>query len=239
MLNQIDSAKSIIRMGLIAISTAFAVTLDHALATPLRAWSGYISIGIIALSGCVFQYFAELAINKSAFLRKIISGHHYIEGTWIEVYKPNDDDPNYSVELISISVNDSRINIAGETYNMGSFRERGTWKSKASDYENGTLFYFYEETVNGKDVTGSGRLDFTRVGGYPTKYLSRIFDPIHTEQVLGRGHKLENKSELEQIRKGGVDLRNVLSKYSQDNPNKPELVPGDTSTSPDRTVKKQ
>jgi hypothetical protein len=214
MLEHIRRAKAVISAGVVAVSATGAILLDHALAAPMHSWSGYLSVGIVSVLALGFERLADIAIAHSADVRKMLSGDDYIEGIWIEVYQSRDAE-TYHFCVLTINCGENAMRLSGVTYGSPDILERGRWKSEAARYKNGSLFYFYEERVGDTPVTGSGRLDFNNVGGYPRRYQSDFFDPVHMKAV-GFGYRLETQRELQAVRSGGVELRNLLRSYAKE-----------------------
>jgi hypothetical protein len=90
MLDQISRAKAVVNAGVIAISLAVAVALDHKLAVPLHNWSSAVAIFAVSLGAIAFDYLAHQLTDSSKIVRKALCGDDYIEGTWVEVYQSRD-----------------------------------------------------------------------------------------------------------------------------------------------------
>lgn len=203
------------RIGLliVAITTTSAVVLDHALSKELGGMSKYLAVLIVAVSGILVEHVSDSLIRERRWVRNVISGEDYVEGTWVDVYPAKDTEAH--VGVVTICFRDNEIFLSGVTYIIEpeKFVERGNWKSLGSKYDSDSLLYLYRENVFGRFALGAGRLDFHRLLGCPVRYHSLIFDRIHTSEMIGYGYKVSDPSEIEAIKKGSSELRSVLDRY--------------------------
>jgi hypothetical protein len=111
-----------IQRSVLPIGVTVGVILAEQLSTRLKAWltepgaAVMLSAVVIAASIELVKFFAETLFDHWRFLRRVLLGDQYLEGTWFDIMrvagKPSE------VGLSWISYDDWEINYAGEDYDL-------------------------------------------------------------------------------------------------------------------------
>lgn len=148
-----------------------------------------------------FEVLAEKAIDKFLLLRKLIWGHQFIEGHWLDVvYKNNSRDVSFG-GLILIQFNKGQFYISGCAYDLEG-HEFGTFSSSSSSYSNFLLQYSHIGLTSDKPggrVMGYGEYQFDRIGCIPFSYQGIYFDSEDKTLLNSKAERIVDKKQLSVI----------------------------------------
>jgi len=195
----------------IALATWIAIALDHRLSKDFHGWAIWISTATVSISGFTVIRLCKRLIRTEP-VQKGLLGCDFIEGTWVDFY-PAADKRIKHVAILTIKLEGDEYTVHGRTFEVPTFRERGSFASLSAGYQDGVLYQTYRESVHGESRIGAGEFKFDHsTSGYPLRYQFTIVDTLHNAVLMGRGLKVEDARDLHALR-SGVGLAAVLNRY--------------------------
>ncbi len=157
-------------------------------------------IVIVVLLGRLAEFFIKELVLRARWLRRIIMGAQFIEGTWID--KVVTDNNIESIALLTIVFENSRFEINGESLDLAGER-LGTFRTYISEYENWELRYAYHGMNKRKQdvrIDGYGEYHFVRGDQMPLTFSGFLHDSRHMKQVLVQVEKVYHSELLQAVR---------------------------------------
>jgi len=133
-------------------------------------------------------------LRKLKFLKKLILGEAYLEGTWIGYYANSDDSIVFYVERITQDVYDETLDISGYA-NDENNKLHATWDVICSkiDLQNKRLLYMYNVESANKPGTNRGLADikFIQKENEPPFQMHGVSIDAHNKKKLySKGKRL-------------------------------------------------
>jgi hypothetical protein len=134
---------------------------------------------------------ANLTIEKSRWLRRLVSGKDDIEGDWVNIVVAiNEPELVKAVEYCRIRYVDGRFALLGDQWTVD-----GRWvqdfRSADSRYANRELEFYYKTGLN--RVGGYCVVRFSPADAVPSDYIARYIDEECLVPHVTRGRRLSQK----------------------------------------------
>lgn len=223
MIAKLESVVSWIRTAIVAASSVGALQAVHYFspsndpkASSVWIWIAAIIVVMLATKGV--EALSWIAINNSAYLRKIILGRQFVEGYWVDRLVDTETKEIISIGIVEISYQDGSLFVNGYGYSR-SYDPRGSFKTYVSKYESLTLKYGYESTLpfsSDVKVHGHGQYNFVSGNPYPTRFTGYMQDSHFKNKILLEGQKISDKSVLENIDDDDVRA-DIVSEFARRN----------------------
>lgn len=206
---------------LISIGLAVAITktiADWLSTTPFIqnniALTWIVSIILVVLLNETLSFIFQASYEKFKFLRQLVLGNQFVEGTWIEFV--TQDEKINSIGIANISSNGYELKIDGHNFDLkGNLTYAFSSTANMSRIEWPVFRYVYEDwPLKGvKDtIEGVGYIKFGPTGGRPTMYAGG-FTHIGIGVIIGiEGRLITDKNELIALNTP-TEMRKALKKY--------------------------
>jgi hypothetical protein len=158
--------------------------------------AGLISLGL-------YRFLATILLSlfrKIPYIKKLILGPRYMEGTWVGFFVGHENKIRYLVETFEQDLNE--LIIRGKV-----FREDGTYhcvyvsQNATVDIKNGKLSYSYDADSIGSTYINPGlaRFDLERVSkeSPPSRISGYSSDLFHSKKLMAFEEKLTEKTCME------------------------------------------
>ncbi|NIS37739.1 hypothetical protein GWN26_01340, partial [Candidatus Saccharibacteria bacterium] len=179
-----------------------------------------IAIGILVFFAIVVTKIGESIgrslVERSKFIRKLILGKDYIEGSWVDLSIDHQNKLLRAVALVEIEYQNGSIAFGGQVFGCNGVPV-GNFDSSVAGYKNNTLWYVYNREVvfeNKEKATGRGELKFTRESHNPTSYYGSFFDTETELEISVEGARIQDKKTLKMLRKQEGKAQ-VVKEYSE------------------------
>lgn len=175
---------------------------------------------VIILFEKALSWFLRKIISNFPNLRKLIAGHHFIEGYWVEtvVNVENPDQP-YGYSLIRIWFSEMKYIISGEIINKDLTDVVSNFISNYSDYRNYTLTYYFKG-INVTDksqanIIGRGDFEFVPSDKAPIRLRGSVVDTKNHSILKVEAEKVNNEllSKYKAERGREVDILNLVKEH--------------------------
>lgn len=172
------------------------------------------SIAVISASIELIKFLAETLFDQSRFLRRILLGDQYLEGTWFDIMdvagKPSE------VGLSWLSYDDWEIKYSGEDYHLKylsdcadeAMKHRFPYTAEKIVYlKDNKLFYKYTAERSGRDepeIVGYGELQFPGGRGIPMRYTGHYYRQEGSgifRKICFVGFRLDGKKDREYLQR--------------------------------------
>lgn len=206
-----------VQRGLLPLGVAIGVVLAERLSSWFKAWLSdpstmvLFSIVVISASIEVIRFLAETLFDHSRFLRRILLGDQYLEGTWFDIMRVAGKASE--VGLSWLSYDDWEVKYAGEDYDLKydtdctevAMTHRFPYTAEKIVYsKDNKLLYKYTAGRSDRDdveIAGYGELQFhPGECGIPARYTGHYLRPEEggiLRKICFEGFRLDDKMDRE------------------------------------------
>lgn len=178
----------------------------------LPSWFPHVTAVIVVVITFQFlKFIFEAIFDMSVTMRRILLGHQFIEGTWLDIMSHNGKPISYGVTRIVSS--GSSFRISGEDYDLNA-NNTGFYSLDMLVFEFPKIKYKYTYQRSdslGLAQEGFGEFQFRERNGAPVKYAGFTFDLGEGKRITFEGWKVENKAVLSLLDKPASDKEAILS----------------------------
>lgn len=178
------------------------------------------AIILVTISIIIMKFFVGSLFVRSRTLRRILLGKQYVEGTWFDIMRKNNE--VVEIGFSRISYTHKEVQFCGEDYNL-EMDQCYPFHADIVQINWPTLHYVY--TANRSDtkeetIKGYGELDFQKeLRGSPKKYSGKYFVLRGTDKISFEGIKVNERKDkrlielLDEPATRKKALRQLLEKY--------------------------
>ena len=189
---------------LTAITVAAAATLAtaahagaDALGLPLGAQLAIDAVLVTVALTFLQELFATMLVEAS-WLRRLLLGRKYVEGTWIDVVSYPDHDQQ--IGIVYIGSHKSGLTYHGENLDLeGRFVNSFRAESVKVDFPH-ILFHYREDVGRGVPfLAGVGGITFDRRTGRPARYTGYCLDAVEKVSYTVIGRRVDDADEIARL----------------------------------------
>ena len=147
-----------------------------------------IVLGGLALLFRTSDALSNLIIEKipllSRLLRRLLSGRHYVEGSWPLAVVDMDTQQLLYLGFLKIGFQGGQIHVEGDDWNPDGSPAH-SFRSMQSTYRNHTLQYWYEQgaSLHRPDMRGYTEIFFFPPHALAERHAGKFLDPKHTTDI--------------------------------------------------------
>lgn len=184
-----------------AIAGAFSPLFSEAFKPTLGAGvAGAFIFAAVLFILSLLQILVDSVTSRSRWLRRILLGHSYIEGYWVDCSRaPNNE--IVGAACIYIFYHDDRLEISGTTLKADDGMY-ACWDVKFATLEHHTLAYAFESHTNRAESPvelGYAELKFSHGNSDPTSYSGFFFDTTNKVMITLEGSRVVDASSIQRL----------------------------------------
>jgi hypothetical protein len=199
-----------------AIAGAMAPLLSDAVKPKYGSGvAGMVTFVVILIFLALVQFLVESLTRSSPALRRLLLGHSFVEGFWVDV-SYDSSKCIAGAACLYIYYDDDQLEISGTSHTKadGLF---SSWDVNFANWENHTLSYAFESHNNRADSAierGYGELMFSHGSHIPTSYTGFFFDTTNRKVISVEGRRISDKAAVRRLENPDERRRFLVERVS-------------------------